>query len=77
MAYGHAERNLAAIRQLEAETRGLLSGLPQLDVEQLQWLQETAEAKPEPACPHEAGLTLLAGRPVLAVPATVRPGGVG
>jgi hypothetical protein len=30
MAYGHAERNLAAIRQLEAETRELLSGAPQL-----------------------------------------------
>jgi hypothetical protein len=53
MAYGHAERNLAAIRQLEAETRELLSGLPQLDLEQLQWLQETAEARPEPARRHE------------------------
>jgi hypothetical protein len=49
MAYGHAERNLAAIRQLEAETRELLSGLPQLDLEQLQWLQETADGGPEPA----------------------------
>jgi hypothetical protein len=54
MAYGHAERNLAAIRQLEAETRELLSGLPQLDPEQLQWLQETAQAGPEPACRHQA-----------------------
>jgi hypothetical protein len=49
MAYGHAERNLAAIRQLEAETRESLSGLPQLDLEQLQWLEETAEARLEPA----------------------------
>jgi hypothetical protein len=49
MAYGHAERNLAAIRQLEAETGELLSGLLQLDLEQRQWLQETADAGPEPA----------------------------
>ena len=35
MAYGHAERNLALIRQLEAETRQLLSSLGQSDQEQL------------------------------------------
>jgi hypothetical protein len=35
MSYGHAERNLALIRQLEAETRQLLSSLPQSDQEQL------------------------------------------
>ena len=29
MAYGHAERNLALIRQLEAETRQLLESLNQ------------------------------------------------
>ena len=34
MAYGHAERNLAIIRQLEAETRHLLDSPPQLDHEQ-------------------------------------------
>jgi hypothetical protein len=28
MAYGHAERNLALIRQLEAETRQLLLSVP-------------------------------------------------
>jgi hypothetical protein len=33
MAYGHAERNLALIRQLEAETRQLLDSL-QLDPDQ-------------------------------------------
>ena len=33
MAYGHAERNLAVIRQLEAETRQLLSHLAYLDQE--------------------------------------------
>jgi hypothetical protein len=40
MAYGHAERTLAAIRLLEAETRQLLGGLPALDREQSRWLQE-------------------------------------
>ena len=29
MAYGHAERNLAAVRRLEAETQELLNSLPQ------------------------------------------------
>jgi hypothetical protein len=36
MAYGHAERNLALIRQLEAETRQLLDSLP-LDPGQPAW----------------------------------------
>jgi len=40
MAYGHAERNLALIRQLEAETRNLLASLDQPDPEQSAWLQE-------------------------------------
>ena len=38
MAYGHAERNLTLIRQLEAETRKLLGSLNQLDPEQSAWL---------------------------------------
>jgi hypothetical protein len=41
MSYGHAERNLALIRQLEAETRELSANLVQPDQEQL----------PEPASP--------------------------
>jgi hypothetical protein len=45
MAYGHAERTLAAIRLLEAETRQLLGGLPVLDREQSQWLQEVTAAR--------------------------------
>ena len=40
MAYGHAERNLALLRQLEAETRRLLESLDQPDPEQSAWLQE-------------------------------------
>jgi hypothetical protein len=40
MAYGHAERNLALLRQLEAETRQLLESLDQPDPEQSAWLQE-------------------------------------
>jgi hypothetical protein len=34
MAYGHAERNLALIRQLEAETEDLLGTLKEPDPEQ-------------------------------------------
>jgi hypothetical protein len=41
MAYGHAERNLALLRQLEAETRQLLESLDQPDPEQSAWLRET------------------------------------
>ncbi len=40
MAYGHAERNLALLRQLEAETRQLLETLDQPDPEQSAWLRE-------------------------------------
>jgi len=34
MAYGHAQRNLAVLRQLEVETRQLLESVDQLDPEQ-------------------------------------------
>jgi hypothetical protein len=44
MAYGHAERNLALIRQLEAETRQLLDSLSQLDQEQQAWLEEVSSS---------------------------------
>ncbi len=44
MSYGHAERTLAAIRLLEAETAELLRSLPRLDAEQSAWLQEFTEA---------------------------------
>ena len=40
MAYGHAERTLAAIRCLEAETDELLSARDHLDPDEEQWLQE-------------------------------------
>jgi hypothetical protein len=42
MAYGHAERNLAVIRRLEAETRLLLMSLNQPDAEPPAWPQERA-----------------------------------
>jgi len=45
MAYGHAERNLALIRQLEAETRKLLGSLDQRDPEQSAWLQEVTRPR--------------------------------
>jgi hypothetical protein len=51
MTYGHAERNLALIRQLEAETRRLLASPDQQDLEQSSWLQERAAGAadaPEP-----------------------------
>jgi hypothetical protein len=41
MAYGHAERNLDLIRQLEAETSQLLGSHPQLDHEQSAWPEDT------------------------------------
>src|SRR5262249_2116650 len=40
MAYGHAERNLALIRQLEAETGNLLPSLDEPDPAQPAWCQE-------------------------------------
>jgi hypothetical protein len=40
MTYGHAERNLALLRQLETETRQLLESLDQPDPEQSAWLQD-------------------------------------
>ena len=40
MAYGHAERTLAAIRILEAETTDLLVSQDHLDAEQAQWLHD-------------------------------------
>ena len=45
MAYGHAERNLALIRQLEAETRQLLPTVTQPDPEQAAWMLEASPDK--------------------------------
>jgi hypothetical protein len=56
MTYGHAERNLALIRQLEAETRQL-ENLEQPDAEQSAWLQDS---RPENTCYpplHASGAT--------------------
>jgi triphosphoribosyl-dephospho-CoA synthetase len=44
MAYGHAERTLATIRLLEAETRELLARQEHLDPEQAEWLCQAAES---------------------------------
>jgi hypothetical protein len=46
MAYGHAERNLALIRQLEAETRDLLGTSEQPDPEQPAWLPDHHRSRP-------------------------------
>jgi hypothetical protein len=40
--YGHAERTRAAVQLAVAETVELLLGLPGLDAEQLQFVQEFA-----------------------------------
>jgi hypothetical protein len=53
MAYGHAERVLAAIWLLESETRELLTGLAQPTSEQSHWLQEVAgraQTSATPSC---------------------------
>ena len=52
MGYGHAERNLALIRQLESETRELLGKLDQPDPEQSAWLQEVTS--PERQAVHQS-----------------------
>jgi hypothetical protein len=44
MSYGHAERNLATIMLLEAETRELLNGIEQLDPEHERFLRDAAES---------------------------------
>ena len=52
MAYGHAERNLAAIRLLEAQTEELLRSLPQSDPTQSGWPHQAAAASsPCPEAP--------------------------
>jgi len=42
MAYGHAERTLATIQRLAAESAELLGSQDQLDAEQEQWQREAA-----------------------------------
>ena len=54
MAYGHAERNLALVRQLEAQTRQLLESLDRLDPEQSAWLQEVTRPH-RPVLPAPGG----------------------
>jgi hypothetical protein len=62
MAYGHAERNLALLRQLEAETRQLLERLDQPDPEQSAWLHEATVRR---KCSEDADTPLPAsGRTV-------------
>jgi hypothetical protein len=58
MAYGHAERTLATIRLLEAETRELLARQERLDPEQAEWLREAADSPSRRVCSGSAaGLT--------------------
>jgi hypothetical protein len=53
MAYGHAERNLATVRQLEAETRQLLLTLDRSDPALSAALHEFTNRKPDHK-PHVA-----------------------
>jgi hypothetical protein len=48
MVYGHAERNLALLRQLESETRQLLENLGQPNPEQSAWLREDTSRRDDP-----------------------------
>jgi hypothetical protein len=61
MSYGHAERNLALIRQLEAETRQLLVCFPDLDQEQPAWPNDPPGALATSA-PRHNGLMRSARR---------------
>src|SRR5271165_7290489 len=56
MAYGHAERTLAAIQLLETQTAELLCRLPRLDAEQSSWLEESTEER-------RRAVTVPGGRP--------------
>jgi hypothetical protein len=56
-SYGHAERTLATIRLLEAETRELLCREEHLDPEQAEWLREAAESASQR--PHSRGTVWL------------------
>jgi hypothetical protein len=63
MAYGHAERNLAAIRLLEAQTEELLRSLMRPDSRQSRWPQQAASSQcpdaPTPGVPghvHDHGV---------------------
>ena len=54
MPYGHAERTLATIRLLEAETRELLSRQEHLDPEQAEWLRQAADSATRRLCSDSA-----------------------
>ena len=64
MSYGHAERNLAMLRQLEAETRELLASLDQLNPDRSAWLQEVTSSFAPPdlaTAPQGSGVCEIDG----------------
>jgi hypothetical protein len=69
MAYGHAERGLTLVRQLEAETRQLLEPLDQPDPEQSAWPQEATSRDPVDVRPPGSE---KASSPLAAIHATTR-----
>jgi hypothetical protein len=60
MAYGHAERNLALIRQLEAETAQLLGDVAEPNPEQSAWQRDVA-SQGKPTVTLSASQELLDG----------------
>lgn len=72
MAYGHAERNLALIRQLEAETASLRDQQGGLDAAQSTWL-EGADSDIAHAPPHDQETQAVVGQPTEAGIDRARP----
>jgi aryl-alcohol dehydrogenase-like predicted oxidoreductase len=76
MAYGHAERNLALLRQLEAETGQLLESLDRLDPEQSAWLQEVTRPH-RPVLPAPGGSMIPIKDTVVALDDLIGEGKIG
>lgn len=74
MAYSHAERNLALIRQLEAETRHMLGSLARLEPEQSAWLLEAAGRGGPAAAPGAAIVVAASASVCHGVHPVARPG---
>jgi hypothetical protein len=66
MSYGHAERTLATIRRIEAETMAFLNSHDHLEPEQEKWLCDAVRrtGRGSPGAPGAKGPTRRARRPV-------------
>ena len=63
MAYGHAERNLALVRQLEAETASLLDHQGELDTAQPTWVVGADKDIARAPCRNQEAPAAIASRP--------------